>query len=312
MYTFTYGNRNTQEIPVDASNMGWDSVGDYGVKGYYGDNIIKPSVCHIVGDEETSTPFCLNNIVWYDSNSMNHGSANNIIIESECVNMTLSGNGHHIGYDNRNLIMGTRCIFHTFGGGCANNSFGDACQYNSFGNNCFDNTLGNACQGNSFGNNFQSNTLGIAFGSNTFGNNCLHNSFGMYCNNNSFGNVCTYNMFGNDCSANSFGNECSANSFGNGCQGNSFGNNCFDNTLGNYFKYNTLGNGVNNIAIPTDKIYRTQILNGTHGHDSSNKLTIAFTPETEYSQFAGFTSDGVLKIWVEADDPHDGIDCGNY
>ena len=83
------------------------------------------------------------------------------------------------------------------------------------------------------------------------------------------------------------------------------------NSFGNYFSYNALGNDVQYIAIPTDSIYRTQILNGTHGY-FYNKLTIEFTPETEYSQFAGFTSDGVLKIWVEADDPHDGIDCGDY
>ena len=76
--------------------------------------------------------------------------------------------------------------------------------------------------------------------------------------------------------------------------------------------YNTLGNDVQYIAIPTEKIYHAQILNGTQGVNDNNKLTIEFTPETTYSQFAGLTSDGVLKIWVEADDPHDDIDCGNY
>ena len=63
--------------------------------------------------------------------------------------------------------------------------------------------------------------------------------------------------------------------------------------------------------MPTEKIYNTQILNGTKG-TQNNKLTIAFTPETTYSQFAGFTSDGVLKIWVEADAPHDTVDGGSY
>ena len=66
------------------------------------------------------------------------------------------------------------------------------------------------------------------------------------------------------------------------------------------------------IAIPTEKIYHAQILNGTQGVNYNNKLTIEFTPETTYSQFAGLTSDNVLKIWVEADDPHDGVDCGTY
>ena len=91
-----------------------------------------------------------------------------------------------------------------------------------------------------------------------------------------------------------------------------FGNRCYDNTFGNYFRYNTLGNNVIYIAIPTEKIYHAQILNGTQGVNDNNKLTIEFTPETTYSQFAGLTSDNVLKTWVEADDPHDGVDCGYY
>ena len=65
------------------------------------------------------------------------------------------------------------------------------------------------------------------------------------------------------------------------------------------------------IEITTDKIYHTQILNGTQG-THSKKLTIEFTPEMKYSQFAGLTSDNVLETWVEADDPHDGVDCGSY
>ena len=310
VYTFTYGYRNKEEIPVDASNMGWDSVGDYGVKGYYGDNIIKPSVCHIVGDEETSTPFCLNNIVWYDSKSMSHGSANNIIIESECVNMTLSGNAHHIGYDNRNLIMGTSCIFNTIGGGCSDKTFGNGCSENTFGNNCHYNMFGNNCNENTLGNGCSANSFGGYCSGNTFENHCSGNTLGNNCNENTLGSNCDI-TFGNECYKNSFGNDCMI-TLGNYCHYNTFGNDCFYNTFGNYFKYNTLGNGVKNIAIPTDRIYHTQILNGTQGTSSTNRLTIAFTPETEYSQFAGLKSDGVLKIWVEADDPHDGIDCGNY
>ena len=87
---------------------------------------------------------------------------------------------------------------------------------------------------------------------------------------------------------------------------------CQSNSFVDVFKYNALGNYVHYITIPIDRIYHTQILNGTQGVNYDNKLTIEFTPKTTYSQFAGLTSDGVLKIWVEADDPHDGVDCGNY
>ena len=106
-------------------------------------------------------------------------------------------------------------------------------------------------------------------------------------------------------------NNCDNNSFGDDCGGNSFGNYCANNTFRNYFQCNALGNDIQYIEIPTEKVYHTQILNGTNGTEA-NKLTLEFTPETTYSQFAGFTSDGVLKIWVEADAPHDTVDGGSY
>ena len=133
------------------------------------------------------------------------------------------------------------------------------------------------------------NTLGVSCYSNTFGNDCS-NSFGDYCSSNSFGNECVYNTFGNGCS----------NTFGNYCYSNTFGDNCSNNSFENYFQYNALGNDIQYIEIPTEKIYHTQILNGTQG-TQSNKLTLAFTPETTYSQFAGLTSNHELKTWVEAD-----------
>ena len=249
--------------------------------------------------------------------------------------------------DNCSIILfGNECGDNSFGNGCSNsfgnnctyNSFGNNCSNNSFGNNCSDNSFGNNCSDNSFGNNCGYNSFGNTCATNSFGNNCFYNSFGNSCdsnkfkeecrsnsfengcyansfengcNNNSFGNNCGGIEFKGECRSNSFGNDCHNNSFGNGCDSNSFGNNCGYNTFGNYFKYNVLGNDIQCIEIPTEKIYNAQILNGTRGtHD--NKLTIAFTPETTYSQFAGFTSNGVLKIWVEADAPHDVVDGGSY
>ena len=199
----------------------------------------------------------------------------------------------------------------TLGVSCVNNTFGNNCNSNSFGNNCVNNSFGNNCFYNSFGNNCNSNKFKEECRSNSFENGCYANSFENGCNNNSFGNDCGGIEFKGECRSNSFGNDCHNNSFGNGCDSNSFGNNCSYNTFGNYFKYNALGNDIQCIEIPTEKIYNAQILNGTRGtHD--NKLTIAFTPETTYSQFAGFKSDGVLETWVEADAPHDTVDGGSY
>ena len=182
------------------------------------------------------------------------------------------------------------------------NTLGVSCVNNTFGNNCYDNSFGYGCNSNTFGNNCYSNS---------FGNGCTSNSFGNNCYSNSFGNGCTSNTFGYDCYYNTFGHHCTSNTFGYGCVSNSFGNVCASNSFGNYFYYNALGNDILYIKIPTEKIYHTQILNGTKG-TSANKLTLEFTPETKYSQFAGFTSDGVFKIWVEADAPHDVVDGGSY
>ena len=163
----------------------------------------------------------------------------------------------------------------------------------------FDNTLGVSCVNNTFG----SNIYGLSFLS-----RCVNNTFGNDCFNNTFGNDCGSNSFGNYCFGNSFGNDCVNNSFGNNCLDNTFGNYCHHNSFGNYFKYNALGNNIQYIEIPTEKIYNTQILNGTKGTSSNNKLTIAFTPETQYSQYAGLTSNKLLKIWVESD----AVDGGSY
>ena len=76
----------------------------------------------------------------------------------------------------------------------------------------------------------------------------------------------------------------------------------------------TLGEGVQYVVVASSEsehIKYVQILNGTQG-TQDNKLIIAFDPEATYSQFAGFTSDGVLETWVEADAPHDTVDGGSY
>lgn len=172
--------------------------------------------------------------------------------------------------------------------------------YNTFGTANFNMTLKDNPESNKFGNKCYNNIVsGYA---NTFWNDCSSNTLG---------NMCDYNSFGNSCDNNTFGESCSNNSFGNDCNGNSFGNYCASNRFRNYFKYNAIGIDVMYIEITTDKIYHTQILNGTQGK-YNKKLTIEFTPETKYSQFAGLTSDNVLETWVEADDPHDGVDCGSY
>jgi hypothetical protein len=161
------------------------------------------------------------------------------------------------------------------------------CYNNKFGNDCFQNTFGNDCYRNSFGDNCYSNT---------FGNDCYQNTFGNYCQNNSFGNGCYNNSFGNGCGSNTFGNHCYRNSFGNSCQNNSFGNYC---------QSITVFDGVQNCSVTggsqSAHVKNAQILNGTAGASSANKLTIAFAANKAYTQVAAMTTEGNLKVFNPAD-----------
>ena len=208
--------------------------------------------------------------------------------------------------------FGNECYRNSFGNSCDNNSFGNYCRYNSFGNYfqnnsfgnyCYRNSFGNECYSNSFGNYFYGNSCGNYFQNNSFGNGCDSNSFGNYCVYNSFGNECWYNSFGNYCDGNSFGNYCRYNSFGNSCNGNSFGNGCQYNDILDNVRYVTAFEGVMYVSVGSTSgtVQYAQILNGTRGSDSSNKLQINFATGKNYTQCAGKNSSGELKIWVPAD-----------
>ena len=279
-YTFSFGDR--QEEPSDASLMGYvnEEQGEgYGYKGYYGDNVILPCTCHQTIDDEQQSVFCLNNVVWFTNNVRYRSLICGNRIDSECINMTLSGHGTHIKHDCQNIIMGDGCFGNTIGVGCFLCTFGNYFQWNTFGNYCYRNTFGNDCRYN------------------TFGNDCWYNTFGNDCGGNTFGNGCWYNTFGNDCYYNTFGNNCGGNTFGNGCGSNTFGNNC---------RYITVHNGVQYVNVPGSStvsayVQNAQILNGTHGTDSSNLLQISFQEDADYCQYAGLNSSGNLRIWTPAD-----------
>lgn len=158
---------------------------------------------------------------------------------------------------------------------------------NRFGFNCYENTFGFDCQGNSFGSNCQNNLFGNYFYLNSFENRFYNNVFGSFCSFNSFGSNCTGNSFGNYCIRNSFGNECWHNSFGNYCQ-----------TI-------TVFDGVQLCSVTggssSAPVKNAQILNGTAGASSLNKLTIAFAANKAYTQVAAKTTAGNLKVFNPAD-----------
>ena len=167
------------------------------------------------------------------------------------------------------------------------NNFNTGCFSMSFGEHCFANTFGSNCR----------YVIGIKFYYNTFGNDCGANTFG---------NGVSWNTFGNDCWNNTFGNNCFQNTFGNYFQYNTFGNNVYYNTFGNYVRYLTVFDGVHYVAVTggssdSSYIQNAQILNGTMGSDTNNRLQISFQASANYCQIAGLNSSGNLRIWTPAD-----------
>ncbi len=307
MYTFSLGDRLSS--PIDASLVGYTTkeIGEgYGYKGFYGDNIIMPCTCHKTIDSEQLSVFCLNNIVWVTNNVKYRSLINGTRIDSECINMTLSGHGTHIQHDCQNIIMGDGCLGNTIGVGCSKNTFGNYFQNNTFGNYFQNNTFGNSCGSNTFGNYCAGNTFGNDCNGNTFGNSCYENTFGNDCNGNTFGNYYYRNTFGNNCYGNTFGNDCNGNTFGNGCSWNTFGNSCGSNTFGNNVRQLTIFEGVQYVSVTgietgSSYIQNAQILNGTRGTNGSNMLQISFQENATFCQIAGLKSDGSLRIWNPAD-----------
>ena len=274
LYTFSViaadGSVEDNSLGVDLTSAGM------GIYHLCGENRMRPNM------NVSSFAMDLNNNVFV-------ATCNSI---EDMMNIIQMGNTFDAMCQGNTFVNMTTC--NTFGNGCYDNSFGNYCVWNSFGNECYNNSFGNGCYDNSFGNDCDSNS---------FGNECYNNSFGNECYNNSFGNSCSSNSFGNDCDSNSFGNYCYYNSFGNSCGGNSFGNGCQYNDILDNVRYITVFEGVYNVSIGSTSgtVQYAQVLNGTCGSSSSNKLQINFATGKSYTQIAGKNSSGELKIWVPAD-----------
>ena len=277
----------------DGSIKGNNYYNDEGGGGFYG-NTIKPRYDNMASDHDgIDGAQVLNNIVlngYYENGDDTYiYGCNNNSFGGNCYNSTF-GNQFY------NNSFGNDCSLNTFGNFYNSNSFGDGCYSNSFGNGCRSNSFGDDCISNSLGNNCQYNT---------FGNDCISNSFCNTCQHNSLGNNCKQNSFCNTCQHNSLGNYCQHNSLGNNCRQNSFGNNCWQNLFEDYCQNITIFDGVWNCNVTggtnSSPIKNAQILNGTKGTSSSNRLTITFEPNKDYTQVAGLVNGTDLRIWIAED-----------
>ena len=287
-YTFSLGDR-TQNSLIDMSMIGFNSpdIGSgYGFKGYYGNNIIRPCSCSQAIDDIECSAFCLNNIVWF-SNNNRYRSISGTTIEAECCNMTLSGNGTKIGYDNQSIIMGDACFQNIIESGCCLITFGQYCNNMQFGQNCYDMQFGQGCHRMQFGQNCWYMQ---------FGQDCRWLTFGQYCHNMQFGQNCWYMQFGQGCYNMQFGQNCYDMQFGQYCNNMQFGQNV---------RSIIFDNNIYNIEIPNNEdssyIQNAHIFNGVHGNDSVNKLVINLAYNVEYTQFVAMKSDGSVRIWNPAD-----------
>ena len=296
-YTFTLIDENDDYVDYSIKKEGaLDTETDWGYlnqfkKGHCEYNRIRHSYTAVTIDDQCYRTLMLNNIVLISTISEDNGLSGEMQLNefgTGNYNMTVKDNPEKNVFGNKcyNNIVGSYA--NTFGNDCNSNTFGNYFSWNTFGNNCYYNTFGNGCSLNTFGNDVHNNTFGNDCNSNTFGNNCYSNTFGNYFSWNTFGNGCWYNTFGNDCNSNTFGNNCYYNTFGNNC------------------RYITVHNGVQYVEVlggNTDSAYvqNAQILNGTHGSDSSNRLQISFQQNADYCQYAGLNSSGNLRIWTPAD-----------
>lgn len=197
---------------------------------------------------------------------------------------------------------------------CQNNVFsGDSISFNILERDCYNN---NICgTRNHFSINCHDNTL-------LYG--CMNNIFATSCSNNILSSHTLNNIFGNECTNNTLGNNCSYNTFGNGCQFNTLGGNSNANTFGNYSTNITFGNGSNqygtfieNVIIGNGceyiKLYNSNAANqnnilqnisiapGVKGTISNNIEISTISRNLSYTTKVARNSNGVLKIYNEAD-----------
>lgn len=295
LYTFSTNSYEDTDAILDASLNTKNNNND--TDAYYvqfcNDNEIGQFMAGQEIDGKCKTVIRLNNIVISDRNEL-----------FEEGNEPVKIYGNVFGVNCHDMMFESHSYCNTFKANCKNNLFFKS-YYNTIGNYCSGNTFGNECYNNTFGNDCQYNTFGNECCNNTFGNNCWYNTFGNNCQYNTFGNYCCRNTFGNNCQENTFGNYCQYNTFGNECWHNTFGNNCSHNTFGNYVETITVFDGVMNCSVTggssSSVVKNAQILNGTAGASSSNKLTISFAANKSYTQVAGKNTSGTLKIFNPAD-----------
>lgn len=181
-------------------------------------------------------------------------------------------------------VLGEDCMFNTFGTWCSFNTFSQDCCDNQFSQGCFNNQFSQGCYGNSFSQNCSGNS---------FSQRCSGNSFSQNCQRNTFSQGCQFNQFSQECCNNTFSQYCESNQFSQGCYDNQFSQYCSNNTFSQDCSRIVLQAGVGSCEITGSD---GTVLSGVNG------VTVDFSKNGSYAQFAAFRTSGTLRIWNPADD----------
>lgn len=195
--------------------------------------------------------------------------------------------------------------------------YGEQSNGNIFERNCRCMELGYGSTGNHFGNGCAGNNLAFGCNGNTFEANVTDNSFGHGCSYNFIGTSFIANSILNDFKYNNIGPHCSEISIGYGAQNNHLqagqqksliGSNFLANNVGSYILESVIGDNVKysildgyslRVELPSDIKY-CHVLAGLRG-SVVVRLSIPFETNKTYPQTAGLNSQGVLKVWCDAD-----------
>ena len=300
IWAYVFNTEDGQDLSVCAASALHGA--DY-ARRCFGGSVIKPYRSFMTRDEEcTIGTQSINSIVLCMTENVHNVCAGNFI-ESECCNMTfMSATGMKLGYDSRDMVADINFNGNTLGGGHAGVLFGKNIDGVTFGSNYWSGiTFGSYYyNGVTFGSDYHD---GITFGSNyhdgiTFGSNY---SWGVTFGSDYYNGV----TFGS--------NYHDGITFGSGyCDGVTFGSYYRNGvTFGSYLLGISFGSNLHYINVPGGSqdpedftiqyVQNAYILNGTSGTDDEHILQISFQKDTNYCQYAGLDSSGVLKIWTPAD-----------
>ena len=283
-----WATKNNNSVTVDENDYRWC----YLFNAMLDDDNYDASVYQYDASYESNIKNCLNKTKGLPNGICNIDTSDFFFEKYICHSWTCEDNCHSwtcdsgchswtCGSDCHSWICEDECHSWSCGSGCHSWTCGGVSHSWTCEDNCHSWTCDRACYSWSCGNNSYTWSCGNGCASWSCGNDCDSWTCGNNCDSWSCGSGCDSWTCGNDCSYWSCGNNSHTWSCGNGCASWSCGSSCsFWVCQDNYKLFN--------------------ILNGVKG-GFPNVLNLSFTPNVDYVQYAGYKTDGTLRVWNPAD-----------